>query len=275
MNRPLNLGCGSRIKAGWTNVDLSAASPAVIEWDVRSALPLPHGSVPFAYSSHMLEHLSEEDAEAVAKDVLRVLSPGGIFRVVVPDLERLARWYLEALDSPKGAQLEWARIHLMDQLVRMQSGGRMRSFLRDASDSDFRHAMGRMGSEALACRSASPARPGVLSRWWGSLTRPQLFIRGARALRRRAAEQSVRVLLGEAGRQSFAAAMFASSGERHLWMYDAESLSRLLSRAGFTDVVERDAVGSGWPEWQRENLDVDADGTVYKPDSLYMEGTRP
>jgi hypothetical protein len=46
------------------------------------------------YASHVLEHLSLEDLRTALANTLRILAPGGFFRLVVPDLEHLAREYL-------------------------------------------------------------------------------------------------------------------------------------------------------------------------------------
>src|ERR1700694_5251240 len=58
-------------------------------WDARMPLPLRQESVQYAYSSHTLEHFLPHRALAVVRDVLRVLQRGGLFRVVLPDLEQV------------------------------------------------------------------------------------------------------------------------------------------------------------------------------------------
>ena len=102
----LNIGCGSRYLHGWENLDFRPVSPEVKPWDLRRRLPYPDGSVDLVYSSHLLEHLSPEQAAALLKDALRVLKPGGVVRMVVPDLETLARGYLEALREVRGRRSE-------------------------------------------------------------------------------------------------------------------------------------------------------------------------
>jgi SAM-dependent methyltransferase len=51
------------------------------------------------YCSHVLEHLSRRDFDRAVRETFRILKPGGIFRLVVPDLEAAARTYLSALDN--------------------------------------------------------------------------------------------------------------------------------------------------------------------------------
>ena len=69
--------------------------------------------------------------------------------------------------------------------------------------------------------------------------------------------------------------MFRRSGELHKWMYDRYSLGKALSTAGFTDIKQCGAAESRIAEWANFHLDTEPDGRTYKPDSLFMEATRP
>ena len=51
------------------------------------------GSVDAIYSSHVFEHLSRRNALKAATESFRVLRPGGIFRVAVPDLDDFISGY--------------------------------------------------------------------------------------------------------------------------------------------------------------------------------------
>ncbi len=64
--------------------------------DIVRGLPLPPGSCAAVYCSHTLEHLSLADLRLALKNTLRLLEPGGVFRFVLPDLEALARAYLQS-----------------------------------------------------------------------------------------------------------------------------------------------------------------------------------
>ncbi|WP_234300754.1 hypothetical protein [Sphaerospermopsis aphanizomenoides] len=68
---------------------------------------------------------------------------------------------------------------------------------------------------------------------------------------------------------------FRQSGEIHQWMYDHYSLYELLKRCGLEKITKRNADASYIPDWARFNLDTEPDGSVYKPDSLYMEAVKP
>ncbi|HEY3389168.1 MAG TPA: hypothetical protein VGK38_06315, partial [Prolixibacteraceae bacterium] len=67
---------------------------------------------------------------------------------------------------------------------------------------------------------------------------------------------------------------FRNGGEIHQWMYDRYSLRKLLIQAGFDEVVVQTANGSNITDWQKYCLDTDSNNTVYKADSLYMEGIK-
>ena len=58
-------------------------------------------------------------------------------------------------------------------------------------------------------------------------------------------------------------------------MYDRYSLSHLLQSCGLGQIVQRAANESYLPDWTVWNLDTESDGTVYKPDSLFMEAIKP
>jgi predicted SAM-dependent methyltransferase len=270
--RAINIGCGTRFHAEWVNLDIAPA-PGVTSWDVRGPLPVASGQASFVYSCHVLEHLDPESAHKLLREILRVLTPGHWVRIVVPDLEKLARWYLEALAGEAGVTLEWSRIHLLDQMVRRRPGGEMRDFLLRANDVERALAVARMGSEASDI-FREPNRhpsPGFIER----LLQGKIAQRVRRRMGLPLLQGLALSILGERGREALAAGWFGTSGESHRWMYDRKNLTELLCATGFVACVPRDPVSSGWGEWGRYNLDVCPDGTSYKPDSLYMEAQKP
>ncbi len=111
-------GCGLCAPPNWVNFDVSPtlrlqrlpiigvafAGCGTVRFpknsrygDIVRGLPLPPGSCLAAYCSHTLEHLSLDDLRAALRNTLRLLAPGGTVRLVLPDLEGVARAYL---DSP-------------------------------------------------------------------------------------------------------------------------------------------------------------------------------
>jgi predicted SAM-dependent methyltransferase len=80
----LHLGSGPKYKPDWVNIDLRPN--ADLQLDLREDLPFETGTVSLIYSEHLFEHL-EYPGEVVHLlcESLRVLEPGGIFSVGVPD----------------------------------------------------------------------------------------------------------------------------------------------------------------------------------------------
>lgn len=127
----LHLGCGSVAPSEWTNIDYSwnaivakvpgartmlqavgaiPSSVAAVDWprhvmirDLRRRLPFDDSSAQHVYSSHCLEHLTRDDARRLLAECRRVLRPGGIIRLLVPDLLCLARTYVEQSSTRPGA----------------------------------------------------------------------------------------------------------------------------------------------------------------------------
>lgn len=62
-------------------------------------IPVENNSCEALYSSHMLEHLSKDEAAAFLDEAFRVLRPGGIIRLVVPDLKMRIENYNQTADA--------------------------------------------------------------------------------------------------------------------------------------------------------------------------------
>ncbi|HEX6828796.1 MAG TPA: hypothetical protein VF104_07440 [Burkholderiales bacterium] len=90
----LNLGAGGVPLDGYDNsYDLHQGKAAY-------PLDLPDGSVAEIRASHIFEHFSHRQAAAVLADWVRVLQPGGLLKLAVPDFEYIARGYLEGRREP-------------------------------------------------------------------------------------------------------------------------------------------------------------------------------
>jgi predicted SAM-dependent methyltransferase len=98
----LHIGCGQNIKLGWINIDLSEF--ADIRLDVREPLPFPDASATVVYSEHFFEHLSFEEGTRFLRESIRVLVPGGLISIGVPDAESTLRLYVS------GDREEWLRV---------------------------------------------------------------------------------------------------------------------------------------------------------------------
>ena len=119
----LNLGCGHVQPEGWINVDGSARAwlASTLPWidrplarlgllprsefgpHIRYAsffrrLPWPDRSADAVYLGEVLEHFTRADGERLVHECVRVLAPGGLLRIRVPDNVRFWRNYIEAFD---------------------------------------------------------------------------------------------------------------------------------------------------------------------------------
>jgi len=126
----VNIGCGRTPTKGWRNLDNSYSVRLVripilpglllkagillpdqydylqfvrvqnIEYgDIIKGLPLADSSVEAIYSSHVLEHLDKREVELYLREALRILCPGGILRLVVPDLSMIINKYNKNSDA--------------------------------------------------------------------------------------------------------------------------------------------------------------------------------
>lgn len=121
----LNIGCGLSGAPGWCNIDNSPTIPLsriplgrqlfrtpvwprdVRRIDVLRGLPFGDGTVSHVYSSHLLQSLTWDESLALMKECFRVLGPGGVLRIVVPDLAIVVREYLA--DADPRASLKFTR----------------------------------------------------------------------------------------------------------------------------------------------------------------------
>lgn len=110
----VNFGCGLEAPKDWLNFDASPSlrllrvpllgrllrhrlppfEAAVRYGDIVRGLPIPDCSCDCVYASHVLEHLALADLRTALRNTYRVLAPGGVCRLVVPDLEAAAAAYL-------------------------------------------------------------------------------------------------------------------------------------------------------------------------------------
>jgi len=152
--RVFNLGCGYQTSPRCTNIDWSIparlkGSPlgrriaplvldgarreaydsmtgVVLRHDLRKGIPAEDSSVDVVYHSHLLEHLDRDAVPGFMAEVRRVLKPGGVQRIVVPDLERDARAYVASLEAASAGAVdatghEAAVRTLIEQMVRREA----------------------------------------------------------------------------------------------------------------------------------------------------------
>lgn len=98
----INLGSFvDTIGYGWTNFDILPLDGHIQEghifkqWDVRNGIPLADNSVDLFHLSHLVEHLTLEEAKNLLKECHRTLKPEGLTRISTPDARVIVRHYLQ------------------------------------------------------------------------------------------------------------------------------------------------------------------------------------
>ena len=92
--RRLNWGCGDHFGPGWINSDIKDMPGVDLACDIREGLPLATDSIDYAVSIHALPEIPYDDLIGVLVELRRVLKPGGVLRLELPDVDRGIQAYL-------------------------------------------------------------------------------------------------------------------------------------------------------------------------------------
>jgi predicted SAM-dependent methyltransferase len=118
----LNLGCGSLRPNGWINTDSSLnaniqkiplfgksisklINPIVydnsnmIYMNLNKKWKYKNETVDIVYASHLFEHLTLKSAKLFLEEAFRTLKPGGVIRIVVPDLYKTVKKYIHEYEN--------------------------------------------------------------------------------------------------------------------------------------------------------------------------------
>lgn len=154
-NLYVQYGCGLSVGQGWLNYDNSPTlrlsrvpglaplvrraggvrfPDEVLYGDICNGPLTAPGACAGIYASHVLEHLTLEDFRAVLAHTYIMLKPGGVFRLVVPDLEVIARRYTDMLgQGVDGANSDFMRSACLGEELRPKGVvGRLRSVFGNA-----------------------------------------------------------------------------------------------------------------------------------------------
>jgi SAM-dependent methyltransferase len=88
----LNLGGRETKIPGFQNVDLQEFPSVDVHADIRK-LPFEDGEVDEIYASHLLEHFSWSETDAILLEWRRVLRAGGVAYISVPDYDAMQKIY--------------------------------------------------------------------------------------------------------------------------------------------------------------------------------------
>jgi SAM-dependent methyltransferase len=266
----------------WNNLKFSSLPradepPFFYHHTLRKPLPWSDRTFDVVYCNHVAEHLTPDEGLALVREFRRVLKPGGLCRMVVPDLEAEAREYLRTLESAlrdpseeNVRRYEWAVADLIDQALRRHTGGVMgQKLLRgDVDWEQIRRTNGDVFNMFLPDDRGHIASP------------PSLLDRLRRNLPGRLSElpRFVRKcwyrLLQEMLIRSSNQPRIDWLNETNRWLYDRFSLAQVLVRGGLADVQPVDYKTSRIEGWSRYDFDRSEKGDYPLEPSVYLEATR-
>jgi SAM-dependent methyltransferase len=96
----LQIGCGKFPRPGWINTDNKVRPGVDCVADLRGDLPFADAAFDYAAAIHVLPHIPLAGLAAALARIRRVLKPGGVLRLALPDLER-------ALDAFRGGDASY------------------------------------------------------------------------------------------------------------------------------------------------------------------------
>lgn len=257
----INCGCGMKFSTKWINIDFNSPFQCVKNCNLLKGLPFEDKYADFIYNSNFLEHLTEDQAVFFIKECYRVLKLEGILRIVVPDLEDIAKEYLKKLEDIKKQpynkkvekEYDYIKIELLDQMVRRIPGGKMAEYWQKNGITKYvRYRSGNIKDTAQYNKHLKQRKS-------FQLTAPRFI--------HRFLSYNKKYKIYEIGK-------FEVSGEKHLWMYDEYSLCRILRRCGFNKVTVMGWNESQLSDFKEYELEVDSKGNEYKPHCLYVEAIK-
>ena len=265
-----NLACGGKLCTleGWSNVDHQPSSPIVVKANLLRKLPFANCSFDIVYHSQFIEHLDKEQGLFFLRECYRILRPGGILRIVTPDMENMAKHYLSNLEmistnnifsDSDDTKYQWIRLEFIDQLVRHKPGGAMSPFLLEKGNSVKPYLITRLG---VSGKNLVPDMNRTRKHKHVFLLRAYLFLVSFRSLAFSLLPKFVRV------------GLYRTSGEPHLYLYDKYSLALSLREVGFNTIFHQSWCKSLINDWDKTALDSSPDGTPDCPTSLFMEAVK-
>lgn len=253
----------------WTNIKFSLRPvPGATHFnvrDIRRPLQLPDATFDAVYACRVLEHLTPEEGESFVSELRRVLKPGGVCRISVPDLEQRCAAYLgrlrDCLADPSARNLmryRWSVLELIDQMVRERPGGLLLDCLK-GGEFDVEYARETSGDTYTHFFPPARSDSRQIQPQKSLANTPKQFI--FRALRR------VKLLASRGDPQK--------TREATKWMYDRLSLRLLLESQGFEHIAPKSYAESDIVDWERYDFDRSNHGDYPIDPGQCVEAIRP
>ncbi|MBN2023861.1 MAG: methyltransferase domain-containing protein [Pirellulales bacterium] len=94
-HRKLEIGPGPARLEGFETLNIRAGRHVDYICDAAKRLPLPDECFEVVYASHVLEHIPWYQTEHVLREWTRILKPGGVLEIWVPDGEKICKAFID------------------------------------------------------------------------------------------------------------------------------------------------------------------------------------
>jgi predicted SAM-dependent methyltransferase len=271
----INIACGNCYLDDWINFDYSSVSDKVIKANLLDSLPLDDASIDIVYSSHFIEHIPKNLILNFLADTFRVLKSGGKIRLVLPDLDEMCRAYLEMRENQEHEKANFLVLEMLDQMIRQKSGGELGDYYKNIKISDdiqMKQFIYERTGETISTTLATQQKISTSSK----LKKIFKFITNPSKLWTKFEPHycyTIASLLPSAFLKQNVS--FSQVGEKHTWIYDFYTLSKVLEDVGFSEVKKLSYNHSGIAGFPLIPLDMNKDGFPRKgKESMYIEATK-
>ncbi|HET6153203.1 MAG TPA: hypothetical protein VFE15_09605 [Marmoricola sp.] len=96
--RPIKLEIGGLLpRAGWVITNVNATTRNYL--DATSPWPVEDGSVSYVFTDNVIEHIPLAAGRAMLTQAYRAMQPGGVIRLLTPDIKKHVELYLSGADA--------------------------------------------------------------------------------------------------------------------------------------------------------------------------------
>jgi SAM-dependent methyltransferase len=275
----LNLACGQVyvVNEDWINLDYVSIDSNVKSVNLLEGLPFDTNAISVVYSSHFLEHIPLHQVPLFLKECHRILKPGGIIRLVLPDFEEMCREYLSQLDRGDYIKARLCVIEIIDQCVRLEGGGELgKAYLQYSKDEagydKIRDYIYSRNGQQLPLPNITN-QPSKMNKVLELLIKPESLIKKLIYLVKQLWITIIISFLPKAFRQQNIS--MAPIGERHHWLWDFFQLENALQEIGFVHIERSRFDTSRISDFPLHYLDVNPDNLPRKgKHSMYVEAQK-
>jgi predicted SAM-dependent methyltransferase len=126
----LHIGCGGNYLKGWFNTDLSPNSRRT-RLNATKRFPFPDNTFDYIFTEHMIEHVPYALGRVMLAECFRVLKPGGVLRVVTPNLKFLLGLYQDNEQKINRDYIKWSGELFLGEKAPHNATSVINNFYRD------------------------------------------------------------------------------------------------------------------------------------------------